>query len=72
MDQDLQNFKEIMEGSATPEEIQQRPSAANLQSGLAAALTSTAGLLSIILILLLVLLSRGRRRPRKSRIVIEF
>ena len=72
MDQDLQNFKEIMEGRATPEEIQQRPSLANLQSGVAAALTSTAGLLSVILILLLVLLSRGRRRPRKSRIVIEF
>ena len=72
MDQDLQNFKEIMEGRATPEEIRQRPSAANLQSGLAAALTSTAGLLSIILVLLFVLLSRRRRQPRKSRIVIEF
>lgn len=72
MDQDLQNFKEIMEGRATPEEIQQRPSAANLQSGLVAVLTSTAGLFSIIFILLFVLLFRSRRRPRKSRIVIEF
>lgn len=81
VDQDLQNFKEIMEGRATPEEIQQRPSAATAQSGLVAFLTSGAGLAVVGGLALLLLLRRrrrggggggGRSRNKKSRIVFEF
>ena len=76
VDQDLQNFKEIMEGRATPEEIQQRPAAATAQSGVVAFLTSGAGLAVVGGLALLLLLRRRRRggssRNRKSRIVFEF
>ena len=78
VDQDLRNFKEIMEGTATPEEIQQRVAAASAQSGaaagLAAALTSGTGLLILggLLILFLLLRRRGRRSGKRSRIVFEF
>ena len=74
LDQDLQNFKEIMEGTATPEEIQQRVSAASAQSGLVAFLTSGTGLLILggLLLLLLLLRRRGRRSSKRSRIVFEF
>ena len=76
VDQDLQNFKEIMEGRATPEEIQQRPSAATAQSGLVAFLTSGAGLAVVGGVVLLLLLRRrgrsGGSRNKKSRIVFEF
>ena len=76
VDQDLQNFKEIMEGRATPEEIQQRPSAATAQSGVVAFLTSGAGLAVVGGLALLLLLRRRRRsgssRNKKSRIVFEF
>ena len=74
LDQDLQNFKEIMEGTATPEEIQQRVSAASAQSGLVAFLTSGTGLLILggLLLLLLLLRRRGRRSSKRSRIVLEF
>ncbi len=44
LEQDLHNLKDILEGKATPEEVQSRPSAASAQSGLAAFLTSGAGL----------------------------
>ncbi|MBA2692317.1 MAG: SRPBCC family protein, partial [Rubrobacter sp.] len=44
LEQDLQNLKDILEGKATPEEVQQRPSAASAQSGALAFLTSGAGL----------------------------
>lgn len=74
LEQDLQNFKEIMEGRATPEEIQQRPSAATAQSGALAFLTSGTGLAVVGGLLLLLLLRRsgGSRRRRKSRIIFEF
>jgi len=72
LDQDLQNFKEIMEGTATPEEIQQRVSAASAQSGLVAFLTSGVGLLILGGLLLLLLRRRGRRSSKRSRIVFEF
>lgn len=75
VDQDLQNFKDIMEGRATPEEIQQRPAAATAQSGLVAFLTSGAGLAVVGGLALLLLLRRRRRggsRSKKSRIVFEF
>lgn len=58
MEQDLKNFKDIMEERATPEEVQQRPSAATLQSSLAAFLTSGAGLLVLGAVGLVLLLRR--------------
>src|SRR5829696_8874187 len=70
--QDLQNFKEIMEGTATPEDIQQRPAAATAQSSLVAFLTSGTGLVFVGGGLVLWLLLRRRRSRKKSRIVFEF
>jgi uncharacterized membrane protein len=70
--QDLQNFKEIIEGTATPEEIQQRPAAATAQSSLVAFLTSGSGLVFVGVGLLLWMLRRRRRTRKKSRIVFEF
>jgi uncharacterized membrane protein len=70
--QDLQNFKEIIEGTATPEEIQQRPAAATAQSSLVAFLTSGTGLVFVGGVALLWLLRRRRRSRKKSRIVFEF
>ena len=73
VDQDLYNFKEIIEGRATPEEIQQRPAAANAQSGILAFLTSGAGLAVVGgLVLILLLRRRGRKSSKKSRIIFEF
>ena len=74
VDQDLQNFKEIIEGRATPEEIQQRPAAATAQSGVVAFLTSGAGLAVVggLALLLILRRRRGGSRSKKSRIVFEF
>jgi uncharacterized membrane protein len=73
MQQDLQNFKEIIEGTATPEEVQQRPAAATAQSSLVAFLTSGTGLVVVGGGLVVWLLLRRRRSSRKkSRIVFEF
>jgi uncharacterized membrane protein len=69
VDQDLYNFKEIMEGRATPEEIQQRPATA--QSSLVAFLTSGTGL-AVVGGLVLLLLLRRRGSRRRSRIIFEF
>ena len=73
VDQDLYNFKEIIEGRATPEEIQQRPAAANAQSGVLAFLTSGAGLALVGGLVLLMLLRRRRgRSSKRNRIIFEF
>jgi uncharacterized membrane protein len=72
MEQDLRNFKDIIEERATPEEVQQRPSAAAVQSGLVAFLTSGTGLLIVGGVLLLWLLLRRRRSSKRSRIIFEF
>ncbi len=72
VDQDLYNFKEIIEGRATPEEIQQRPAAANAQSGILAFLTSGAGLALVGGLVLLLLLRRRSRSSKKNRIIFEF
>ena len=70
VDQDLYNFKEIIEGRATPEEIQQRPATA--QSSIVAFLTSGTGLAVVGGLVLLMLLRRRRRSRKRSRIVFEF
>ena len=70
--QDLQNFKQIIEGTATPEEIQQRPAAATAQSSLVAFLTSGAGLALVSAGILSWLLLRRRSSRKKSRIIFEF
>jgi uncharacterized membrane protein len=72
VDQDLYNFKEIIEGRATPEEIQQRPAAATAQSGILAFLTSGASLAVLGGLVLLLLLRRRRRYSRRARIIFEF
>ena len=80
LEQDLHNLKEILEGQATPEDIQQRPAATTVQSGVVAFLTSGAGLLVLGTGVLLLLVLRWRRRSGgrgggargKSRIVLEF
>ena len=76
LEQDLRNFKEIIEGKATPEEIQQRPAAATAQSGAVAALvaflTSGAGLLFVGGLVLFLLFRRRGGRSKKSRIIFEF
>jgi uncharacterized membrane protein len=74
MDQDLLYFREIIEGRATPEEIQQRTSVASAQSGVAAFLTSGTGILVLggTLLLLLLLRRRGGRSGRRRRMVLEF
>jgi uncharacterized membrane protein len=71
--QDLQNLKEILEGTATPEDIQRRPAAATVQSSAVAFLTSGTGLLVLGggLVLWLLLRRRGSS-GRKSRISFEF
>jgi len=73
MQQDLRNLKQILEGTATPEDIQQRPAAATAQSSAVAFLTSGTGLLVLggVLVLWLVLRRRGSSRG-KSRIIFEF
>jgi uncharacterized membrane protein len=73
VDQDLYNFKEIIEDRATPEEIQQRPATATAQSTILAFLTSGTGLAVVGGLVLLLLLRRRRRRAtKKSRIILEF
>ena len=73
MQQDLRNLKQILEGTATPEDIQQRPAVATAQSSAVAFLTSGAGLLVLggVLVLWLLLRRRGSSRG-KSRIIFEF
>lgn len=77
MEQDLRNFRDLMEGTATPEEIQQRPAAADAHSGAVTTLTSVPGLIAIGgVVLLWLLLRRGggssSRGKGKSRIIFEF
>ena len=74
LEQDLRNLKEILEGSATPEEIQQRPAATTVQSSLVAFFTSGAGLLLLGagILLFFLLGRRGGGSRRKGRIVLEF
>jgi hypothetical protein len=64
-----------MEGTATPEEVQQRPSAATAQSGAVAFLTSGTGLLVVgggLVLWLLLRRRRGGSGRGKSRIIFEF
>jgi uncharacterized membrane protein len=76
LEQDLQNFKDLMEGKATPEEIQERPNAAQAHTGAVAFLTSGTGLAILGGVTLLwLLLRRGggsRKKSGTARIIFEF
>lgn len=75
LEQDLSNFKEVIEGEATPEEIQERADAADVHSGAVAFLTSSTGLLVLgggMLMWLLLRRVGSRRKPAKARIIFEF
>ena len=61
LEQDLRNLKDVLEGEATPEEVQRRPAAATVQSGVVAFLTSGAGLLPMGVGVLAFFLLRRRR-----------
>ena len=77
LEQDLRNLKDILEGQATPEDIQRRPAATTVQSGVVAFLTSGVGLSLLVvgvLVFFLFLRRRGGRVGRsrgKRRIVLE-
>lgn len=74
-EQDLRNFKDIIEGNATPDEVQERAAAANAHSGAVGFLTSSVGLATLGVGFVLWLLLRGRggkSSGKKSRIIFEF
>ena len=79
LEQDLRNLKAILEGQATPEDVQRQPAATTVQSGAVAFLTSGAGLSILGAGIVLWLLLRRRRRSGgqigrsrgKSRIILE-
>ena len=77
LEQDLRNLKAIVEGWATPEEIQCQPAATTVQSGVAAFVTSGAGLLllgaGVVLLLLMRRRSGGSVAPPggKRRVILE-
>jgi uncharacterized membrane protein len=77
LEQDLRNLKDILEGQATPEDIQRRPAATTVQSGVVAFLTSGVGLSLLVVGVLLFFLFRRRRGGRvgrsrgKRRIILE-
>lgn len=74
-EQDLRNFKDIIEGTATPEEVQERVAAANAHSGAVGFLTSGAGLALLgvgLVVWLLLRGSGGSSRKKNSRIIFEF
>lgn len=66
LEQDLRNLKDILEGKATPEEVQSRPSAASAQSEAVAFLTSGAGLVLLVGGIILYLLLRNGGRSSRS------
>jgi uncharacterized membrane protein len=75
LDQDLLNLKDILEGRATPEEVQARPAAANAQSGALAFLSSGAGIAllgGLGLVFLLLRRRGGHVEDRKFRFILEF
>lgn len=80
--QDLENLRDILEGKATPEEVQRRASAAVVQGGVVAFLTSGAGIALLAGVGLVLILRRlssrgktgaaGTASERKFRFIVEF
>src|SRR5215203_6021239 len=60
LEQDLRNLKDVLEGRATPEEVQKRPAATTVQSSAVTFVTGGVGLL-LIGVGILVYLQGGRR-----------
>lgn len=72
LEQDLRNLKDVLEGRATPEEVQTRPAATTVQSGAVAFLTGGAGLLLIAVgVMVFLLLRRRGSRPERKRLVLR-
>ena len=72
LEQDLRNLKDVLEGRATPEEVQTRPAATTVQSGAVAFLTGGAGLLLIAVgVLVFLLLRRRGSQPERKRLVLR-
>jgi uncharacterized membrane protein len=67
LEQDLRNLKDILEGRKTPEEVQKRLAATTVQSGAAAFLIGSAGLLLLGASVLVILLLRHRHADRSER-----
>jgi len=59
LEQDLRNLKDVLEGRATPEEVQQQPAVATVQSGLVAFLAGGAALLLVGALAFFLLRRRG-------------
>ena len=74
LEQDLRNLKDVLEGRATPEEIQKRPAATTVQSSAVTFVTGGVGLLLIGVGVLGFLLLRRRdagRSKRRRRIIFK-
>ena len=74
LEQDLRNLKDVLEGRATPEEVQKRPAATTVQSSAVTFVTGGVGLLLIGVGILVFLLLRRRdagRSKRRRRIIFK-
>jgi uncharacterized membrane protein len=74
LEQDLRNLKDVLEGRATPEEVQKRPAATTVQSSAVTFVTGGVGLLLIGVGVLVFLLLRRRdagRSKRRRRIIFK-